>query len=483
MDQQRNKHRWSMTAVLLILLMVFSTGCLQLPINLTKSTAEEETTVPATEDASANADVSLNSLRQAMAGTSQIFAVAYLGYHNTVDAYEPVDPYEVIQQEVPQLCADLPFLLEIPQERIIGERGDLFCIVPLDADAQVAVSMCAWDMVNEEYIYEESLFFSETGEPILLFCNDYGWEPDTQLFISGPSGTAIWYPYIDDNQCAAPLRNDNWEELFLDFSPYREMLAANYRSATENVEWEAVIPTQEDLIGSTWVWQRYLKDGSEVSCSVTFNQDYLNVRWYDGIDAVEHVYYNAPWTLEHKDGYAVLTIDFAEFAGVLRYDVLYSELYDELYIAQDVLQEDMNIGWEPLYRYMSKPIAPKSIEMAGTWELVWTDLEGYQEEAEPGTCFIEITTDYEGLFWISFTDYAWPDEYYENKELVVFPFEMYYGCGNDQWTATVNHTGKFGTEYNITLLYNGTLLLQRYWEVDGAPMVGYGSYRRVSEYE
>lgn len=190
----------------------------------------------------------------------------------------------------------------------------------------------------------------------------------------------------------------------MDFSPYREMLTGKYRSAAENLDFcDGALSTEEDLIGNIWVWQRYLNNGSQVSCNVTFNYSYLGVRWYDGIDAMEHVYYNAPWTLEHKDGYAVLTIDFAEFVGVLRYDVLYNEFYDELYIAQDVLQEDMNIGWEPLYRYMSKPIAPNSIEMAGTWELVWTELEGCQEEAEHGTCFIEIATDYEGLFWISYT--------------------------------------------------------------------------------
>lgn len=48
-----------------------------------------------------------------------------MGYHDTVDAYAPVNPYEVMHQEASQLCADLPFLLEIPQERIIGEQDNL----------------------------------------------------------------------------------------------------------------------------------------------------------------------------------------------------------------------------------------------------------------------------------------------------------------------------------------------------------------------
>ena len=29
----------------------------------------------------------------------------------------------------------------------------------------------AWDEYNEVYIYEESVYFRESGEPILLFCN------------------------------------------------------------------------------------------------------------------------------------------------------------------------------------------------------------------------------------------------------------------------------------------------------------------------
>ncbi len=473
-------------AVLLVCGMILTAGCMEQTPLPTPTAPQPVTqpkpvdTVPPTTEPSAG-EIALNSLRQGMVETPQIFAVAYLGYHTDWNSGLPVDPFGAMEAYTPQLCEDLPFLLEIPQERVIGEHGELFCIVPLDTDAQVAVSLGAWDEVNEEYIYEESLYLEQSGEPILLFCNDSGWVPDTQLSISGPSGDVIWYPQLDDNECAMALLNDNGDDLFLDFSPYREMLAADYRETLENVEWEGILPTEEDLIGNTWVWSGYSKVGWEANYSVTFNQGYLDVCWNDGIDPMEHVYNNAPWTLEHKDGYAVLTIDFAEFAGVLRYDVLYSRFYDDLYIIQDVLQEEMNIGWEPLSRYLMKPAAPDPMDMTGTWELVWTEIEGYREEAESNTCFLEITTDYEGLYWISYNDYAFPDENYENKELVVFPFEMYYGCGNDQWSATVNHTGKFGTEYSLTLLFNDTLLLQRYWEVDGAPMVSYASYRRVEE--
>jgi hypothetical protein len=65
-----------------------------------------------------------------------------------------VDPYEALQAQVPELCADLPFLLQIPKSQVIGENGDLFCIVPLDTDATVAVSAGYWDEENQQYIYD-----------------------------------------------------------------------------------------------------------------------------------------------------------------------------------------------------------------------------------------------------------------------------------------------------------------------------------------
>lgn len=470
-------------AVLLMFTILFATGCGDKPIELPeiKPPATQDTkpadTTPETEP---EQDASLNSLRQAMVETPQLFAVAYFGNHNNWDSDLPVDPFEIMKAQAPQLCEDLPFLLEIPEDRIIGENGDLFCIVPLDVNATVAVSKGIWDDMGGAYIFEDSLYFSQSGEPILVFCNSGGFEPDTELYISGPSGEAFWYPQINDNLCAVPLLNNDWENMFYDFSPYREMLMADYQSMQENLEWEGVLPTEEDLIGNTWTWYSYRKDGLDASYSVTFNGGYLTVRWNDGIDTMDHIYENAPWELSYEDGYAVLSIDFGEFAGIRRYNLLYSQFYGSLYFGMDVLQEEMPIGWEPLYRYMGEPIMPDPMEMAGTWELAWTEVEGDRNEAEPETCMIEITTDYEGLFWISYTDNAFPDQNYADKELIIFPGELHYGCGNEEWLATVNYTGKYGTEYNVTLLYNGTLLLQNYWEMDGAPMVSYEWYRRAS---
>ena len=211
------------------------TGCANSEKNLNTATvlptaSQEENTAVLEQVDAASAEASLNSLRQTMVETPQLFAAAYFGYHETQDAEFPVDPFAVIRENAPQLCADLPFLLEIPEDRVIGTGSDLFCIVPRDEDATVAVSKGTWSDSSEQYLYEKSLYFGNSGEPILLFCNNSGFEPDTQLYISGPSGEIVWYPQADDNLCAMPLRNDNWDDLFFDFSPYRELLLAEYRS-------------------------------------------------------------------------------------------------------------------------------------------------------------------------------------------------------------------------------------------------------------
>ena len=222
------KKTHQLLALLLIGTLLLSTGCegfqkvpetTAAPTLPATTTSPVETAAPTQATEPDMAAASLTSFRQAMVETSQLFAVAYFGYHQTVDSPLPVDPFSVMQEIAPQLCENLPFLLEIPVDRIIGEGGDMFCIVPLDTDATIAVSKGYWDDENQQYIYDDILYSSDSGEPILLFCNTSGWEPDTQLYISGPSGEVFWYPWLDDNGCAMPIRDDNWEDLSYDFSP------------------------------------------------------------------------------------------------------------------------------------------------------------------------------------------------------------------------------------------------------------------------
>lgn len=318
----------------------------------TLATTEGTQAAENTQEMDDSAAASLVALRQALVGTPQQFAVAYFGFA-LPDSNMPANPYAVMEGAAPQLCDDLPFLLQIPEQNILGTDGHLFCIVPADENATVSVNWSLWDEASETYREETVLYRSEKGDPILLMTTNTGWCLETEVIITDSSGdVTIWYPFIGEDNRIAPLCDDNGESLYYDFSPYDRL---NY----------------ENLIGG----------------------------------------------------------------------------------------------------------AP--IEMVGTWELAWTEVEGDRNEAAPGGCTVEITTDGTGFFWISYSDRNYPDDNFTDRELLVSTGELYPDCGNNQWFAEVYGVSDELIHYAVTLLDNGTLLMQYSWEMDGMPWVSYGWYKKL----
>jgi hypothetical protein len=259
------------------------------------------------------------------------------------------------------------------------------------------------------------------------------------------------------------------------------MLVKDHREL-EDDEW--VKPTKEFLIGTTWMWEGWTKDSREVSYQVTFDVDTLFVRWNDGIDEEDHEYPDARWELTYEDGYAVLSIDFREMAGVLRYNLLYHEVYENLYFGMDVLQEEMPIGLEPLCRYMMPPLTPEPVEMLGYWELEWTEVEGYREYVDPGLENISVFLRDDSSIRMSYVEWTPNGVALYDKEVCFYEGELYSGCGNDDWVAYLANMDGYTTTYSFTLLDHESLLMKLYWEIDdGVPMVAYKMFHRVSEYD
>ena len=138
-----NKKQYTriMVAILLAVCFLLNVGCTKQPVlpkeTLPPATKSVETTPTASEPTlTEETDAALVSLRQAMVETPQVFAVAYFGYQEITDQNMQADPFKIMQENAYWLSKNLPFLMEIPQDRIVGENGELYCIVPREMKTQ-----------------------------------------------------------------------------------------------------------------------------------------------------------------------------------------------------------------------------------------------------------------------------------------------------------------------------------------------------------
>lgn len=193
-----------------------------------ETTPTEEATLPI-EDPE---DLSLAIFRQAMVETPQLFAAAFFGY-----VPQGADPFAIMQEAAPQLCEDLPFLLSVREENVIGTFGYLFCIVPAEENTTVAVNRSPWNPQAESYEAPEVLYRSERGSPILVMCPNEGGIPDTAVFITAPGGTGTaWSPCLDPGYRICSITNENGEDLIFDFSSYDELPDRNTNQAVDSSE-------------------------------------------------------------------------------------------------------------------------------------------------------------------------------------------------------------------------------------------------------
>lgn len=95
-------------------------------------------------DDSEKVESGLDLLRACMAEDDQLAgAVACFGQREPNDTLPLTD---WLLENSGGLVSELPFLLEIPAERILGgESGKLYCIVPRDENTSLAVNHVTWE--------------------------------------------------------------------------------------------------------------------------------------------------------------------------------------------------------------------------------------------------------------------------------------------------------------------------------------------------
>ena len=199
---------------------------------------EAMATPPAQYAFSQEAETSLEWLRDRIDFPTTRFGAAYLGYVGGLfeEGFEAGFPSWLLETNE-ALLLEYPFIAEIDEEHIIGGAGHLYCIVPVDENATVAINRVQWNEKTHTDEVTEVLYRSESGEPVLLFANLDGiaYEADTQVFITDNSGnTCEWYPSLDAMSYLAPCISEAGDYLSFDFTEY-----AWYNAPAEFSAWLA----------------------------------------------------------------------------------------------------------------------------------------------------------------------------------------------------------------------------------------------------
>ena len=171
-------------------------------------------------------DDSLDLLRQELDDRQQDerFAVAYIGDIDGSLRDLAIPLRDWINDTAPGLCAQYTFVRNIPQERVVGDSGSLFCVVPRDPNATVVVNRIQWSEAKGDYEVMKELYRSQNGEPILLFVfYELGKTPfeTTELRLTDRYGdTLSWLPTT--GAVSLPYDYQNERNLAYDFTFYSQ---------------------------------------------------------------------------------------------------------------------------------------------------------------------------------------------------------------------------------------------------------------------
>ena len=247
---------------------------------------------------SPEAETALGWLRDRIDFPMTMFGAAYLGYVGGLfdEGFEAGFPAWLWETNEAMLL-EYPFIAEIDAEHIIGGAGYLYCIVPVDENATLAINRVQWNAQTQQEEVTEVLYRSETGEPVLLFANLDGvaYEADTQVFITDNNGnTCEWYPSLDAMSHLAPCISEAGDYLSFDFTEY-----AWYNAPAEFAAWLAdgwggmtalgLAGSQRDGMG--WI--------TETKVGETGRYAYFSLRFYLEDETGGTV--DLEWTYEDSD--------------------------------------------------------------------------------------------------------------------------------------------------------------------------------------
>ena len=278
-------------------------------------------------------DDSLDLLRQELDDRQQDerFAVAYIGDIDGKLSDLAVPLQDWINDTAPGLCAEYPFIRNIPQERVVGDSGSLFCVAPHDPNATVAVNRVRWSEAKGGYETVEVLYRSESGEPILLFVsNDLGTVPTdtTELLLTDPTDTTellltdshpdtlSWYPI--PGIVALPYDSENDRKLAYDFTFYSQEGNDGFGS---DIGWTC--PSGSQLTQEVWAWDGHTDKPAlatlELHANSSQEDDWGTATftwWYESDFVTPEEVYTGDWGLTGNGEYSgVIMLDLTRTGG------------------------------------------------------------------------------------------------------------------------------------------------------------------------
>mgnify|MGYP000822639685 FL=1 len=296
-------------------------------------------------------DDSLDLLRQLLDERQQDerFAVAYIGDINGKLSDLAVPLRDWINDTVPGLCAQYTFVRNIPQERVVGDSGSLFCVVPHDPNATVAVNRVRWNEAKGDYDTVEVLYRSESGDPILLFVS-YDLEKTpfetTELRLTDRYGdTLSWLPTT--GAVSLPYDYQNERNLAMDFTFYSQ--EGNDGDVGSDFGWTC--PDGSQLTQKLWVWRGETDKPAIATLELNANSSQENdwgsgtfIWWYESDYTTPEEFYEGDWSLSANGEYSgVLTLDMTRTGGK-RYKPGETErlIHDSFIVQVPMLFEDYN---------------------------------------------------------------------------------------------------------------------------------------------
>ena len=290
---------------------------------------EATETQPVQYGFSQEAETSLGWLRDRIDVTGVMFGAAYLGYVGGLfdEGFEAGFPAWLWETNEAMLLK-YPFIAEIDEEHIIGGAGHLYCIVPVDENATLAINRVQWNAQTQQEEVTEVLYRSETGEPVLLFANLDGvaYEADTQVSITDNNGNSCeWYPSLDAMSYLAPCISEAGDYLSFDFTEY-----AWYNAPAEFSAWLAdgwsgmtalgLAGSQRDGMG--WITETMVGETSRYAYfSLRFYLEdetggTVDLEWvYEDSDNIEEMW-SGFWTIQTiPDGPSYVTLSLSLVGG------------------------------------------------------------------------------------------------------------------------------------------------------------------------